>query len=67
MKVKLSNITINTSIIKELHNKKQRLHSGLNKTIKPKYSIEFVNGTFLPINKQEYKIVKKVLDKVEKE
>lgn len=64
MKIKLSDITINTSNIKQLHNKDKKLHSGLNKTIKPHYSIEFINGTFLQINKQEYKIIK---NKIEKE
>lgn len=58
MKIKLSDITIDTSNIKELHNKNKKLHSGLNKTIKPHYSIEFINDTFLPINKQEYKLLK---------
>ncbi len=58
MKIKLSDITIDTSNIKELHNKNKKLHEGLNKTIRPHYSIEFINGTFLPINKQEYKLLK---------
>lgn len=61
MKVKLSNNNIiNTAFIKQLRNKKVKLQAGLNKIIKPKYSIEFMDGTFTEISKQEYKLLKRM-------
>lgn len=62
MKVKLSQITLDISKIKQLHNKYKKLHSGLNKTTRPHYSVEFHDGTFTEITKQEYKLLKGILD-----
>lgn len=60
MKVRLSQITIDTSKIKTIHNKYKRLQAGT-KTIRPHYCIEFINGKFLEINKKEYKMLKGIL------
>jgi len=61
MKVKLSNNNIiDTAFIKQLRNKKVKLQAGLNKIIRPKYSIEFIDGTFIEISKQEYKLLKRM-------
>lgn len=61
MKVKLSQITLDISKIKQLHNKYKKLHSSLNKTIKPHYSVELNDGTFIEITKHEYKLLKGML------
>lgn len=61
MKVKLALTTIDTSKIKQLHNKYKRLHSGLGGTIRPHYSIELDDGSFIVITKQEYKLLSKIL------
>lgn len=62
MKIKLFDTTINTDNIKKLWNKPKKLHCGLSKTIKPNYSIEFNDGTFKEITKQEYKLLLKYLE-----
>lgn len=61
MKIKLFDVTINTDKIKQLRKKPIKLQHGLNGTIKPRYSIEFNDGTFKEITKQEYKRLIKML------
>lgn len=62
MKIKLSKITIDTNKIKELHRTPKRLYDlNVNKSIKVKYSVEYYNGDFIPINKQEYKKIKNII------
>lgn len=60
MKVKLTQITIDISKIKRLHNNRKRLQAGT-KTIKSHYCIEFIDGNYMVINKQEYKMLSKIL------
>lgn len=60
MKVRLSKITIDTSKIKAIHNKYKRLQAGT-KTIRSHYCIEFNDGNFMEINKQEYKMLEGIL------
>lgn len=61
MKIKLSDGIIDTSKIKKIYSRPKKLHSGLNKIIRPHYSIEYIDGYFKVINKQEYKILKNIL------
>lgn len=62
MKIKLSKTTIDTNKIKKLHRTPKRLYDlNVNKSIKVKYSIEYWNGDFIPINKQEYKMIRGIL------
>lgn len=61
MKVKLSQITIDVSKIKQLHNNQKRLQAGT-KTIRPHYCIEFIDDTFITIDKREYKLLKGILE-----
>lgn len=59
MKVKLSDITIDTSKIKKLHNTPRKLYEiNIRKAKKYKYYIELENNDCIPINKQEYKLLK---------
>lgn len=62
MKVRLSQITIDTSNIKQIYNKYKKLQAGT-KTIRPHYCIEFTNGNFMEIDKKEYKMLKGLLKK----
>lgn len=62
-KIKLTQSTINISKIKAIYNKPKKLLSGFNKTIRPHYCIEFIDGTFMTINKQEYKLLDSILEK----
>lgn len=66
MKIKLCDGVIDTSKIKRLRKKPIKLLSGLRDKIKPKYSIEFLDGTFKVINKQEYKLLSKEMERVKK-
>ena len=63
MKVRLSQITIDIINIKTIHNKYKKLQAGT-KTIRPHYCIEFIDGNFMEITKQEYKKLKQLLEKV---
>lgn len=67
MKIKLSQITIDISRIKQLHNKPKKLYAGMGKDIRPNYCIEFKDGTFTEITKQEYKMLDNILQGVDKE
>lgn len=60
MKVRLSQITIDSSKIKAIHNKYKKLQAGT-KTVRPHYCIEFIDGIFMEITKQEYKKLKGIL------
>ncbi len=60
MKVRLSQITIDTSKIKAIYNKYKKLQAGT-KTIRPHYCIEFIDGNFMEINKQEFKMLEGIL------
>lgn len=60
MKIKLSQITIDTTTIKSIYNKYKKLQAGT-KTVRPHYCIEFNNGNFMEITKQEYKTLKGIL------
>lgn len=60
MKVRLSQITIDTDNIKAIHNKYKKLQAGT-KTVRPRYCIEFNNGNFMEITKQEYKTLEKLI------
>ena len=62
MRIRLSQVTVETSQIKQLHNKWKKLRAG-NKDIKLHYSIEFTDESFMEITKQEYKMLKNILDK----
>lgn len=61
-KIRLSKITIDISKIKSLNNKKRKLVDKYNKEIKPHYFIEFIDGTCLEITKQEYKLLRGVIN-----
>ena len=51
MKVRLSQITIDTTTIKAIHNKYKKLQAGT-KTVRPHYCIEFIDNNFMKITKQ---------------
>ena len=61
MKVKLSQLTIETDNIKQLHNRPKKLYRGMGKDIRTNYCIEFIDDTFTEITKQEYKTLKGIL------
>lgn len=62
MKIKLSKATIDTEKIKKIYRTPKRLYDlNVNKSIKVKYSIEYWDGDFIPINKQEYKMIRDIL------
>ena len=60
MKVRLSQITIDTTTIKTIYNKYKKLQAGT-KIVRPHYCIEFIDNNFMEITKQEYKILKGIL------
>ena len=63
MKIKLSRANpIDISTIKALHSTPKKMLSGLNTTIKPHYYIEFNSGTYMVISKQEYKMLRRVMN-----
>lgn len=63
MKVKLRDgITIDTTKIKALRNKPVKLYVSLGKGTKVDYSIEWNNGMFSEISKQDYKRLIKILE-----
>lgn len=62
MKIKLFDGIIDTSKIKRIRKKPIKLQEGLKGEIKPHYSIEFNNGNFMEITKQEYKLIKKFME-----
>lgn len=62
MKIKLSKTTIDTDKIKKIYRTPKKLYDlNVNKSIKVKYSVEYYNGDFIPINKQEYKMISNML------
>lgn len=61
MKVKLCDGIIDTSNIKQLHRKRQTLWCGYGKFERTHYAIEYLDGNYRVINKQEYKMIKKVM------
>lgn len=62
MKIKLTCQTIiDTNEIKSLRNKPVRLYVSFGKETKVDYSIEWKDGTFTEITKQEYKRLNKLL------
>lgn len=62
MKIKLSKTTIDTNKIKKLYRTPKKLYDlNVNKSIKVKYSVEYYNGDFIQINKQEYKMISNML------
>lgn len=62
MKITLTDCVINTDEIKQLRKRPIKLLAGINTKIKPHYSIEFINGNFKVITKQEYKLIKKAIN-----
>ena len=62
MKIKLTDCVVDTKKIKQLRNKPIKLLRGLNKKIKPHYTIEFIDNTFKVITKQEYKLLKEAIN-----
>lgn len=61
MKIKLkSGFVVDTKEVRRLHNKPIRLVK-IRYTIKPKYSVEFLDGTFEVLSRQEYKLLSKVI------
>lgn len=61
MKVKLCEYTVDTKNIISLNNRPKRVLSGLNKVKKYKYTADLQNDIVLPLTKQEYKYLKKIL------
>ena len=62
MRIYLEKTTVETDKIKKLHNKRKKLRAG-NKDIILYYTIEFADDSFMEITKQEYKMLKKYLEK----
>ena len=63
MIIKLYDQTIDTRQIKKLHNDIKRLYDmKLKKNIKVKYCVEMTNDNFVIIDKQEYKMLRKILN-----
>ena len=54
-------IKIKTSEIKQLRDKPIKLYVEFGKEIKADYCLEFYDGTFIELTKQQYKMIKKIL------
>lgn len=63
MIIKLYDRTIDTRQIKKLHNDIKRLYDmKLKKNIKVKYCVEMVDDNFVIVDKQEYKLLSRVIN-----
>ena len=64
-KIKLNDNIIDTLKIKKLHKKTGKLYCklycGRGKVERTHYAVEYIDGTYFIINKQEYKLLKKVI------
>ena len=54
-------IKIKSTEIKKIRNKPKKLYAGFGKEIRADYCLEFYNGTFMELTKQQYKMIKKIL------
>lgn len=62
MKIRLSKFIIDTDKIKKLHKTPKKLYDlNVRKSIRTLYSVEYYNGDFIPINKQEYKMIRNMI------
>lgn len=67
MKIKLSQLTVDTSKIKKLHNCPRKLYDiNVKKSKVYNYYIELEDNNCIPINKQEYKLIKNIISKENK-
>ena len=62
MKIRLYDKVIDTNKIKKLHKKKKRLYCDYGLDTIAHYCIEMIDDTYQVINKQEYKLLKKVMN-----